>query len=82
MSWDGTYANGANGACHACGAETAEDYHVLCPPCFAEDQGWTKPKPETSHVVDECDECGDVRVLYPSDEDDDRRLCLDCRWPA
>ena len=37
---DFEYSNGADGSCQECGAETAEEWHAVCPDCFAEQQGW------------------------------------------
>ena len=38
-----TYANGADGSCADCGEDTAESWHLYCPDCFAEQQGWRRP---------------------------------------
>ena len=37
------YANGADGSCQSCGADTDEEWHLLCRDCYADEQGWTRP---------------------------------------
>ena len=38
--YDGGYANGADGSCHNCGADTEEEHHALCTDCWREEQGY------------------------------------------
>src|SRR5262245_23087059 len=43
MGWDdydGEYANGADGTCQECGADTDEEWHAYCSACYAAQQGW------------------------------------------
>ena len=37
------YANGADGFCQECGAETEEEWHAFCSRCYAGQQGWRRP---------------------------------------
>lgn len=34
------YANGADGSCQECGAETDEEWHLYCRACYRRQQGW------------------------------------------
>jgi hypothetical protein len=82
------YANGADGSCRSCGAETTEEWHLFCGPCFRVEQGWDD-EPEDEEVEENldridgvlplretCPSCGELRVLFPSFG---RRECLDCK---
>jgi len=87
--WDGTFANGADGTCQNCGADTDEPHHLYCGPCYRIEQGWDEPPDEKLEedldridgvlpLAEECPRCGDTRVLFPSP---DGRRCIECRWP-
>jgi hypothetical protein len=42
---DWEFSNGADGTCQECGADTDEEWHVLCCDCYGKQQGWRRPDP-------------------------------------
>ena len=38
------YSNGADGSCQECGEATEEEWHAYCAACYAEQQGWVRPR--------------------------------------
>lgn len=83
------YANGADGSCQECGADTDEEWHALCMTCWRAEQGWDTDKRDPEPVdedldqldrvapaLERCPSCGELHVLMPSTSG---RMCLGCR---
>ena len=50
MSWVDGDGLERGGACNDCGAQVEEDHHAYCRDCYAEQQGWTRPAPDTDSL--------------------------------